>query len=208
MEELIDRKENVLVPEAPEVTLFNSGFNASMDPFNKNKLEGGIATTTLSSSWLYKKCHSCDHSFRLDDTVLIAENGQIYHDTELLRCFGQDEKREEIEYDEIYDFYNGILETYRPREGFSASILSAENPVISHLLAPAAHGFQRYHCGICTHTLRQNDIIVLCPCHPENPQCRMAIHWDPFRGLNCWGEWSSRKAEKYCPAFSQRVKNG
>ena len=191
-----------------EIEEFYQGFNASMDPYNRNNLQGGVAITTLSSAWLYKTCRSCQHSFRLDDTVQITREGEIYHDMELLRCSGEPAERDELITNEISDFYDGILETYTPDAGFSASILTSENEAVAHLLAPAVYGFKRYHCGICRHTLRKNDIVVLCPCSPDRPKCRMAIHWDPFRGLNCWGEWKSQKAELYCPAFSQRVKHG
>jgi hypothetical protein len=191
-----------------DIEEFNSGFNASMDPSNKNKLDGGDAITTISSAWLHTKCKKCKHSFRLDDVVFIDERHDVYHNTKLLRCAEGHFFTESAEdHDVTFEYYTGILDSYKPDGNFAAYIINRENDDVSFLLAEPIGGLKRYQCGICSHTLRVNDIIVLCPCHPENPRCRLAIHWDPFRGLNCWGEWSSNKSQSHCPAFSNLLIN-
>lgn len=188
-----------------ETSEFNRGLSAALDPLNKNILKGGPALTTLSSEWFFRKCTACAHTFRLDDAVFITPKEEVLHDSFLLPCAGNTIGEEGVDYDEMLDYYNGVLQAYVPIGSFPANIITPGNETVAHLLAEPLHGFKRYTCGICSHTLRQNDIVVLCPCSPQNPRCRMAIHWDPFRGLNCWGEWSSRKSQLYCPAFSKKL---
>ncbi len=191
--------------ETAEIIQFREGLKASLDPYNKDRLRGGTAKTTLSSAWLYKKCPRCSHSFRLDDAVYITTEGQVLHDSPALDCAGRQGTADDDMADEVFEFYSGIIESYLPERTVLPQIVTPGNPVVAHLLDAPGHGFKRYQCGICAHTIRPNDIIVLCPCHPEAPGCRLAIHLDPFRGLNCWGAWNSNVKEAYCPAFSQKL---
>ncbi|MGB0521329.1 MAG: hypothetical protein ACPGJS_00145 [Flammeovirgaceae bacterium] len=184
---------------------FQEALTSAMDPYNDHKLNSDYATTTIYSPWLHKRCVECGHTFRLDDEVTISADGTVRHNSRLLPCSGNNFQDDHIDSGTLNEFYAGILETYPPPNGLQVYYLNPADENAQLLLAPPKHGFKRHECAICSHTLRPTDIIVVCPCHPSAPQCRVTIHWDPFRGLNCWGEWKSHVDKLFCPATSKRV---
>ncbi|MCC6458995.1 MAG: hypothetical protein IT260_00900 [Saprospiraceae bacterium] len=187
-----------------EKALFDEGLNAAKDPSNSAYLKGGAAITSLDSSWLHTECERCNHSFRNGDPVFIETDGKVYHNSTRLACSGKQEGESNFNPEDILEFNLGIVTTYPPPANIPIEVLREGHT----LLAPPLAGLKRHKCAICGHTLRQNDIVVLCPCHPESPKCFVSIHWDPFKGLNCWGEWNSNQDQLYCPATSSLVKYG
>jgi hypothetical protein len=68
------------------------------------------------------------------------------------------------------------------------------------LLAPPRAGFRRHACRVCGHTCRPLDQVVICPCDPLQPCCRVAVHRDMFKQLYCYDHWR-QGADPRCLAF-------
>ena len=63
------------------------------------------------------------------------------------------------------------------------------------LLAPPRAGFRRPACRVCGHSFLPLDHVVICPCDPVNPRCRVAVHRDIFRQMHCYDQWVQGKSK-------------
>jgi hypothetical protein len=188
-----------------EIAKFNKGKGAARNPYNKDNCRNQHVITRLESDWTYTHCKKCSHTFRIDDTVFITPDGNVNHDHILLNCSENQSGADIIITEEVVSYYKGITEAYFADKSIKFQLVSPENDETAYLIKPPFNGFKRNKCGICSHTIREHDIVVICPCSPDAPRCKIAVHLDPFRGLNCWGAWNSNIIERYCPAFSQKL---
>lgn len=179
-------------------TAFEKGIRESAND-NLHQISENVMITTLHSPWLHSRCKKCDHTFRIEDRVRV--NGdEVLHDTALLQCAEpHGEKEENLE--ESTKFYKGMDETWPPPENLQLTRLTKGHP----LLAPPFASFKRMSCAVCGHTLREGDVVVICPCSPKKPKCQIAIHRDLLHGLNCWNDWNPGSYLTHCPATSKRL---
>ncbi len=180
---------------------FQQGIDAAMDPTNAQSIQGGPAVTTMDSRWLHLRC-KCKHTFRLGDDVHILSNGEVYHRSALLPCSGGTEIAK-VSQKDIGEFLMGLDEAWPSPDNLPVHRLEDGNPLIAPI--PPNSRFQRHSCAVCGHTLRIHDLIVVCPCKPESPMCKIAIHRDPVHGLYCWDEWNPGEHQLYCPATSRKL---
>lgn len=182
--------------------LFEQGMAAAADPINNNAIQqGGAATTTLNSSWLHQKCSICTHTFRLGDEVEIRSQDMILHNTAMLPC-AEMGAVEPVAHAESTAFFRGLDEAWPSPSDVPVVRLETGH----RLLAPPRGGFQRHSCVVCRHTLRLHDHVVICPCSPDDPQCRAAVHRDPLHGLHCLEAWNpSANWQAHCPITSRRL---
>lgn len=182
--------------EDPIRERFDRGHQDATDPLNASIKPGARAVTTLQSPWLHGLCPECRHSFRPGDIVQVAAPGQVRHAMAALPCAGDTEGRPNAL--TAHGFFQGLDDAWPPPTDVAFCRLDAHHPLVS---SPRV-GFRRFSCAICTHTLREGDLVVLCPCHPEHPKCRVAIHRDALHGLHCWDAWRSVEGRRFCPATS------
>lgn len=183
-------------PEAQLKTRFELGLAAARDPVNRGALRGGPAITTLQSPWLFRHCPVCAHSFRIGDPVLIDVDHSIRHDSALLPCSGR-QVAAPPRPAEISDFFTGLDAAWPPPPGLKLHRLQPGHELL------ALRGSERPICAYCGHSLRPHDQIVICPCRPAHPMCRIALHRDPMNGLNCWDAWCPDGKPTYCLATSR-----
>jgi len=178
---------------------FGQGVLIAIDPVNNTAIQGGgQGITTLNSYWLHQRCPICSHTFRLGDEVYIANDGTVQHSSALLLCGSSDVNKGEVS-EETSAFFMGLDTAWPPPQDIPVVRLD-----IGHqLLAPPLAGFQRHTCVVCGHTLRQNDLVVICPCSPHQPLCKIAIHRDLMHGLNCLEVWE--RGQRYCPVTSKKL---
>jgi hypothetical protein len=176
------------------------GVAEAMDPVNAVAVQGGRAVTTLRSHWLHQYCRVCGHTFRTGDEVLIETDGTVRHQSALLPCAGG-KSVTPLEPAEAAAFFRGLDEAWPPPRDLPVHRLEEGDP----LLTPPFAGFRRHVCAVCGHTLRLHDHVVLCPCSPQRPICRIAIHRDPLHGLHCWEAWNPGAYTQYCPATSREI---
>lgn len=177
---------------------FEKGASGAADEENAAVLaEGGVAVTTLRSSWLHRPCPDCQHTFRLGDPVEIAPKTPVRHVTSFC-VSGQPEGEASAE---IALFFLGLDEVWPPPEDSQTIRLEPSH----RLLAPPTAGFRRHTCVVCGHTLRWRDEVVICPCSPKQPICFVAVHRDPVHGLHCLDSWTAGRTRKYCPVTSRRL---
>ncbi|AFZ01307.1 hypothetical protein [Calothrix sp. PCC 6303] len=187
-------------------TLFEQGLTVATDPINNTAIQtGGKAITTLTSYWLHQRCPVCSHTFRLGDEVEIAEDGIVRHDSVLLPC-SQNRGENLGHFEEASAFFMG-LDAACPPPG---NIPIVRLDVGHHLLNPPLAGFKRHTCAVCSHTFRQNDRVVICPCSPHQPLCKIAVHRDLMHGLNCLEAWNPGLNGRlnqpiYCPVTSRKL---
>lgn len=177
---------------------FEQGLAAARDPANRAAVSGGLAVTTRDSLWFYRHCPICAHSFRDGDQVRITADGEVRHHSALLPCSGEtvaDTARPA----ELAAFFAGLDATWPPPAGLTLHRLETGHP----LLAEPQGRLTRHACAVCGHTLRPHDQVVVCPCRPEQPMCRIAIHRDPMHGLNCWDAWCPEGRPHHCLATSR-----
>ncbi|MGN5381467.1 hypothetical protein ACQ4WX_43110 [Streptomyces lasalocidi] len=145
-----------------------------------------------------RPCRVCGHTFRLDDTVYLrhAEDGRLADVTHHLRnlpCSGEapgasgppDPGAQAA-------FFHGVDDTDPRPDTLHTVRLMPDDPVLGR---PG----RRNACFVCTHTFRLFETVVVCPCSPEAPGCRKAVHQDPARGLGCFEQWRSELTVKQCP---------
>ncbi len=182
---------------------FAAGEAAAMDPANApSAITGGRATTTLQSPWLHLRCKVCGHTFRPGDEVEVT-GGIAVHASGILPCAGNAGDDDAPLSTDLgaAEFFTGLDETWPPPK---------ELPVVRledghFLLAPPMAGFRRRNCAVCGHTFRAHDHVVLCPCFPQAPRCRVAIHRDPVHGLHCLEDWNPGAHKLHCPATSRQL---
>jgi hypothetical protein len=177
---------------------FDAGLLAGADPLNGNALAGDVAHTTIESFWLHHPCPVCRHTFRIGDEVVVDRD--VQHVSDGVRCGV--EERETRRHDGVREFFRGLSSTIPPSERAVVRYLQPGD----ELIAPPVHGFSRSQCAICGHTFRPYDTVVICPCRPERPLCRTAIHHDPSRGMHCWIDWNSQSSHSYCLTTSRKLK--
>lgn len=181
---------------------FKQGIAVAMDPVNNTAIQtGGEGITTLNSYWLHQHCPVCSHSFRLGDEVDIAEDGTVRHNSALLPCSQIDETKLEFS-EQTSDFFTGLDKALPPPQDIPIVRLDVGH----YLLAPPIAGFKRHTCVVCSHTFRQNDRVVICPCSPNQPLCKIAVHRDVMHGLNCLEAWNPGiNKQRYCPVTSKKL---
>ncbi len=179
-------------------TDFQIGVTNAMDPVNK-AIREGQAITTLRSSWLHQRCKICGHTFRPGDEVNISRDGTVLHNFALLPCAGE-KNTTPGRSEDTSEFFQG-LDAAWPSPNLTVRRLDEGDP----LLAPPHSGFRRFTCAVCGHTLRVYDQVILCPCHPDAPLCKIAIHRDPINGLHCWDDWKPGEYLIHCPATSRKL---
>jgi hypothetical protein len=185
-----------------ELSQFEQGIQNTVDPSNVLITQGGKAITSLQSPWLFQQCSQCQHSFRLDDEVFIDGQGTVNHDSSSLPCSQQREQEPTpAQSDDLADFFKGIDKIWAPPENLPVHRLAEGHPLLG---LPYA-GFKRHQCAVCGHTLRLFDVVVICPCNPQEPRCQIAIHRDPSRNLLCWEDWKPKDYQLYCPATSRKL---
>jgi len=89
------------------------------------------------------------------------------------------------------EFYAGLEAAWPMPDNLPVKRLKADDL----LLAPPRMGHGRASCRVCGYTFREGDQVVLCPCHPDEPRCRAAVHRDLLRQLHCWDMWKRRQDE-------------
>ena len=184
------------------------GIRAAMDPTNRDALSGGRGVTTLQSSWLHQACPVCRHTFRVGDEVAVDAQGTPRHDSPDLPCGGS-AHAVAVQGDELTAFFRGLDTAWPPPQGIPVWRLELGG-MFSHLLSPPFAGFRRHACAVCGHSLRPQDVVVICPCHAAGRttrRCDIAIHRDSVRGLHCWDAWTHGELSRYCPGTSQDVSN-
>ncbi|OUL34974.1 hypothetical protein BV372_12770 [Nostoc sp. T09] len=181
---------------------FDKGVLIATDPVNNTAIQkGGKGITTLNSYWLHHYCPICSHTFRLGEEVYIAEDGTVKHDSALLQGNKADVSKWEFS-QETSAFFMGLDTAWPLPQGLPVVRLDA----VHQLLAPPFAGFQRHTCVVCSHTLRQNDQVVICPCSPHQPLCKIAVHRDLMHGLNCLELWNpGANRQYYCPVTSKKL---
>jgi hypothetical protein len=181
---------------------FDQGVSVAMDPVNNTAIQrGGQGITTLNSYWLHQRCPVCSHTFRLGDEVDIAEDGTVRHNSALLPCSHAHETKPVFS-EETSAFFTGLDAAWPPPQDMPIVRLDTGH----QLLAPPRAGFQRHTCVVCSHTLRQNDRVVICPCSPHQPLCKIAVHRDIVHNLNCLEAWNpGANGQEYCPVTSRKL---
>ncbi len=181
---------------------FHLGMTIATDPVNNSTIQkGGQGVTTLNSDWLHQRCPVCSHSFRLGDEVYVHEDRTAQHNSALLPCFNTSVTKLEFA-EEASAFFIGLDTTCPPPQDLPVIRLSIGHP----LLAPPLAGFQRHTCVVCNHSLRPNDWVVICPCSPHQPLCKVAVHRDLMHGLNCLEAWNpGLNGQLYCPVTSRKL---
>ncbi|MEM7578392.1 MAG: hypothetical protein AAF316_00825 [Cyanobacteria bacterium P01_A01_bin.80] len=206
---------------------FKQGFAIATDPTNDVAIQkGGKAITTLNSYWLHRQCSVCSHTFRLGDEVYISEDGKVRHDTALLPCnqiyINQSNpfhiNQSHINQSHINQSHANELDFSEETSAFFAGLDKAFPPPLDipivrldtghYLLKKPFQGFQRHRCVVCSHTFRQNDRVVICPCSPDEPKCKIAVHRDVMHGLNCLEAWNpGLNGQSYCPVTSRKIES-
>ncbi|MEM7350906.1 MAG: hypothetical protein AAF657_08880 [Acidobacteriota bacterium] len=189
---------------APQVTDFHRGVASARDPGNSAALEGGRAVTTLRSEWLHETCSVCAHTFRTGDVVQLLPGGSAAHDSSELPCHGGQRAEQQASKD-LSEFFRGLDHAWPPPPDMNIVRLEGKSPLELRLLAGPMGPLGRRTCAVCSHTLRRNDSVILCPCSPRTPVCEVAIHRDPVHGLHCWNDWNPGARKTYCPATSRLI---
>lgn len=181
---------------------FDQGISGALDPLNEEILKrGGHALTTLRSNWLHRTCPVCGHTFRVGDGVEVQAGGRVVHDDPFLSC-SQPRGPVADSPVAVADFFEGLLETWPPPKGLPIRRLIDGDL----LLAPPRAGFRRRCCIVCSHTFREHDLVVVCPCNPHAPFCQAAVHRDPIHGLHCLDAWDpAANGQLACPVCSRRL---
>jgi hypothetical protein len=182
---------------------FLQGFAAAQDQTNQVAIQkGGSATTTLNSHWLHRYCFTCNHTFRVGDEVYISIDGTIEHNDTSLPCAQTGKAIEPKASSEMSAFFTGLEQAWPPSKDVPIVRLEAEH----ELLAPPFSGFKRHKCLVCSHTLRLSDHVVICPCSPHKPLCKVAVHRDLVHGMYCLEAWNpGANRQTHCPVTSREL---
>lgn len=148
---------------------------------------GETELTTLRSAWLCHRCPVCGHSFRVGDRVRhVAQGCTVHAIPGLCPTAAEAAVEPEAGGDILRDAFLAGLERACPLP----TNVPVHRLVRGHnLLAPPAPGLPRHYCRVCGHTFRPGEIVIICPCHPDAPKCRVGVHRDHIRNLWCWDEW-------------------
>ncbi len=152
----------------------------------------GVYLTSLQSPWLFRDCPICGHDFRIDDTVFVS-GGTVIHAGGALDCRGGepilavDPALSAAFLAGLYQAWPQVLESH-------SHSLDQDHP----LLAAPLGRIRRATCAVCGHTLRPGEQVVICPCQPDQPCCRLAVHHDPLRGQTCWSDYAHGDGPSHC----------
>lgn len=187
---------------------FRAGLEAGLAGKEEPRRKSGAAdpdgeTTTLRSRWLHRRCPVCGHSFRPGDRVRSTASGETVHAMPGLCQSGDGDaatvgRRDEAQRDA---FFTGLERACPLPTDVPVRRLAEGHP----LLAPPAPGLPRHACRVCGHTFRPGELVVVCPCQPDEPRCRAAVHRDHVNQLWCWDEWQRANpegTERPCLAMS------
>lgn len=192
------------LPVSSEVEAeFDAGLAAGLDPdasygraLSKSLPDGRQrVTTTLRSCWLHRPCPTCKHTFRPGDDVLVLADGQVMHDMPNRHCDNADLDPAAGAASRSA-FFAGIEQAWPIADDIPVVYLENDH----WLVAPPRAGFSRHACRICGHSFRPGDRVVICPCDPATPRCRVAVHRDIVQQLHCWEQWKRGDASQQCLA--------
>jgi hypothetical protein len=175
---------------------FARGVARGKDP--AREAAGGVVVTTLRSPWLGQPCRRCEHTFRRGDRVEAGAGADAAHAG---GCPDERGAASAADPPERAAFYAGLAAAHPPPADLRLVRLGPGHPLLGEGRAP----FRRPTCAVCGHSLRPFDEVVVCPCQPEAPLCRAAVHRDSIRALHCWDEWSKSKLASYCPVTSRKL---
>ncbi len=188
---------------APVAAAFAAGLAAGLDPDTRptgRPSHADLATpqhvsTTLRSRWLHRPCPTCQHTFRPGDAVVLHPTGQVVHDMPQLGC-PHDAPASAASTTDHNALFAGLTQAWPLPDDLPVLHLTPAH----WLVAPPRAGFSRHTCRICGHSLRPGDRVVLCPCNPSAPRCRVAVHRDIVQQLHCWDQWQRGDASPPCLA--------
>ncbi|MEO0478716.1 MAG: hypothetical protein AAF196_04485 [Planctomycetota bacterium] len=183
---------------SPSVESFWNSYTTASDRDPGSPSRTGRLTTSLDSTWLYHRCPSCRHTFRVGDTVILGEDGAVRHDGDRA-CQGPDPQN--AFGDAVLQFFEGLDRACPPPRGIRVVRLEAGH----RLLSEEKGAFRRHGCAVCGHSFRAGDQVVICPCSPDSPRCMIAVHRDSVHGLYCWDDWSAAKRDMLCPMNGRRM---
>lgn len=182
---------------------FTAGLAAGLDPDASDGRDSSTVgqdaprrvTTTLRSRWLHRLCPICKHTFRPGDKVLDRDHGNVVHDMADLNCShtSTDPPTDAIANDAFFD---GLTQAWPVPDNVPVTPLESDH----WMVAPARAGFSRHSCRVCGHSFRPGDRVVICPCDPNEPRCRVAVHRDILQQLHCWDQWIKGDASEQCLA--------
>lgn len=122
----------------------------------------------------------------------MLKHGEVVHDLPGLRCYDGDRAEfDAITPDARARFFAGLEDAWPIQTDVPVKRLEDGDP----LLAPPFQGHARATCRVCGYTFRAGDHVVVCPCSPDEPRCRAAVHRDLLRQLHCWDQWMRRREE-------------
>jgi hypothetical protein len=193
-------------PPSPERAAFDQGLASGRDPVNAAALAGGVGVTNLRSPWLQRPCLRCGHTFRRGDRVEVQPGASYLHASGTSFCVDTASTSTAAPADATSSptrnaFYLGLARACPPPPGAPVVRLEPGHP----LLAPPTPAFARSGCAVCGHSFRPFDHVVVCPCSPDDPLCRSAVHRDPIRLMMCWDEWRKSHLGSFCPVTSRRL---
>jgi len=174
---------------------FSRGLAKGKDPTRQG--EGTASVTTLRSPWLGRACARCAHTFRRGDRVLPSADGEASHAGAGAGGCPDEQSAIEEASPERAAFYAGVAAAYPPPPGLPLERIRPRPPSPGPPARPT--------CAVCGHSLRPFDEVVVCPCQPDAPLCKAAVHRDAIRALYCWDEWSKSALARYCPATSRKL---
>ncbi|WP_309111536.1 hypothetical protein [Saccharothrix sp.] len=175
---------------------FNEGLRRGQDRTNSGV--DGPAVTTANSFWVaggQQVCPVCRHTFRINDRVHVQHAtadgaARVVHAGEELPCHGDAAVGQQDDPAMTAEFYAAIDK------------LDALNQVAKRLKPTSwmvADLPKRVRCAGCGHSLRPFEAVVLCPCDETAPKCKLPVHHDPARGLDCRDRWLLNKKLVHCP---------
>jgi hypothetical protein len=172
----------------------------------------GVVTTRSSSWWNFRRCKTCEHTFRRGDRVLVDPvRRTAQHLVPGLACGSAADADADgrgratvsaASGRDRDDFAAGLLNTWP-----SAVTLTRIGPRDWRLPRPGS-GRAAPTCLYCGHTFRPGEYVVVCPCRVSagaSPACGAAVHRDPAAGLPCWDNWQPGGTLSVCPITSARL---
>jgi hypothetical protein len=204
---------------------FQRGLDAGLHPQIRSSPDG-VTVITGTSRWLGRRCPYCDHTFRRGDAVHVGPGrNDIRHLDPALRCGsavggGQGHEADDPDAHDVAGRGGNAGPTTSGSAGspvvgeLVAGILTAWPPVgdvpVYRLaegdvqLTQPGSGPTSMECPGCGHTFRPGDHVIVCPCAqgPDDVRrsyCRLSVHRDPARGLNCWDDWCPTGRPHRCP---------
>nr|BFE57340.1 hypothetical protein GCM10020063_018660 [Dactylosporangium thailandense] len=190
-----------------DVGEFDAAMHAAMDPQREPVGADVVERFIQETSWWHPHtCTTCGHTFRVGDRVRFERaTGRVRHLDPVLGCWTGSEGRptppSATDVDDLKAFLDGIDDTWRVAGNMP--VIAADEDAA--LLEPPLGGLARQVCLHCAHSFRPGELVVVCPCHPQAPECHYAVHRDPGRGLVCWEKWRPTGVLEVCPVTQRRL---